>query len=390
MQLLTRLAHPINEIRALMQGRIKSTDTIEQAIQRKRYNTFVSTNTLKQLKSITNNATCFPKGGSNELTEKTLDYIRFECESGFMGLNKIDSMLDGYREMASCIQGKGARAAVERLLRDRQLDIGYEIANREIELKEAKRNGDSIRIEIAEVWLNGCSRTTSTAGLHPGSDALPGDVSSATDANSVSDVDRGTGWSSAHLAVEAPKPGQIQRRHGPLTESGAALKQELMEEVQHVDLNIAPGDEILLSSPIVLPFAPLRDSVHPCSDPGSRRSSSATSDASAPEFEMLDNGLSHTRYSTGSEDARFDDEDACTGWMTSRRTLSARRPTSPEVQIKETSDYAVSPSSLSKDAVDRFVPEHFHVDTPRHTAGNGDQTDASRFIGREALMGAMR
>ncbi len=162
LDIATRIAHPhpIDGIRALMQGSIKTDDSLSEAIEKKRYNTFVSNETIGKLQNIANAE--LKLSGYMEAAGTAEEQLEALRSSGFKGLNKAKLTLQDVYSLASKTRGKCARAQLGDLIIDFQREAANGLQHWQTLLEQAKIAGNHTEIELAETWLDGCKSHSQT------------------------------------------------------------------------------------------------------------------------------------------------------------------------------------------------------------------------------------
>jgi len=162
--------HPIDGIRALMQGNIKADDSLAEAVEKKRYNTFLSQGTIGRLQDIANaqlklSAHEAPAGTA----EQQLEALR---SSGFEGLHKAGLTLQYVATLASQTRGKSAREDLHRLIVDFRGQAASGLKYWQSRLDQAKSDGNRTEIELAATWIGGRTLQSALADLDVSAETL--------------------------------------------------------------------------------------------------------------------------------------------------------------------------------------------------------------------------
>lgn len=159
--------HPIDGIRALMQGSIKKNDSLSEAVEKKRYNTFVSNETIGKLQRIANvelKLSGYEKAAGT--AEEQLEALR---SSGYEGLHEAQRTLQNVYSLASKTRGECARGQLSDLIIDFQREAANGLQHWQTRLVQARSAGNRTEIELAETWIDGCppqSQTTPPDASH--------------------------------------------------------------------------------------------------------------------------------------------------------------------------------------------------------------------------------
>lgn len=151
--------HPIDGIRALMQDSIKDDDSLLEAVQKKRFNTFLSQESHRKLQNIANVE--FKLSNFNQTKEPAEEQLANLRSSGFKGLKAAELTLIEVFQAAGDTRGKCARAEIQRLVFGLQRQARQSSSYWASQLESAKRNGNRTDIALATAWLEGCMPETS-------------------------------------------------------------------------------------------------------------------------------------------------------------------------------------------------------------------------------------
>ncbi|WNH50923.1 hypothetical protein [Stenotrophomonas oahuensis] len=163
--------HPIDGLRALMQGRIKTDDSLETAVAKKRYNTFLSSNSIGELQRIANAQ--FKLSTYNKSDGTAAQQLTALRSSGFKGFQSAGRELEYVENLALQTRGKHARAELQWLITDFQRQAASGVGYWQSRLEQAKSDGNRTEMELAATWLGGMTLRNVLAELAVSAETPP-------------------------------------------------------------------------------------------------------------------------------------------------------------------------------------------------------------------------
>ncbi len=136
-----------------MQKNIKDDDSLAKAVEKKRYNTFVSNDSLRKLQNIANVE--FKLSISHQTIESAEEQLANLRSGEFKGLHEAELTLIEIHQAADYTRGKYAREEIRRLVLGCRRQAKQAVSYWKSQLEIAKRNGNRTEIALATAWLDG-------------------------------------------------------------------------------------------------------------------------------------------------------------------------------------------------------------------------------------------